>query len=173
MKKTLIIAFAMLTALRMQAAEQFVVFQPQADVISLNGDSISVDSREHSCVKRAVENLRQDFIRVLGENHGDGTGIIIGTVGVNKQIDQWVKKGELRNLKGKTEKYIIKTIGGQLVIAGSDKRGTVFGIYELAKQMGSENYSTIWRGKYSNSFWLSRSSLMLRLGSILRQIDRC
>ena len=57
-------------------------------------------------------------------------------LGVNKQIDQWVKKGELRDLKGKTEKYIIKTIGDQLVIAGSDKRGTVYGIYELTKQMG-------------------------------------
>ena len=68
MKKTLIIAFVMLTALRMLAAEQFVVFQPQADVISLNGDCISVDSREHSCVKRAVENLRQDFIRVLDQS---------------------------------------------------------------------------------------------------------
>ena len=62
--------------------------------------------------------------------------IIVGTVGVNKQIDQWVKKGELRDLKGKTEKYIIKTIGDQIVIAGSDKRGTVFGIYELSRQMG-------------------------------------
>ena len=47
-----------------------------------------------------------------------------------------MKKGELRDLKGKTEKYIIKTIGDQLVIAGSDKRGTVFGIYELSKQIG-------------------------------------
>lgn len=62
--------------------------------------------------------------------------ILIGTVGVNKQIDAWVKQGALRDLKGKTEKYIIKTIGNQLVIAGSDKRGTVYGIYELSRQIG-------------------------------------
>ena len=55
---------------------------------------------------------------------------------MNPQIDQWVKQGELRDLKGKTEKYIIKTIGNQLVIAGSDKRGTVYGIYELSRQIG-------------------------------------
>ena len=47
-----------------------------------------------------------------------------------------MKRGELKNLKGKTEKYIIKTIGQQIVIAGSDKRGTVYGIYELSQQMG-------------------------------------
>ena len=62
--------------------------------------------------------------------------VLIGTVGVNKQIDQWIKQGELQDLKGRTEKYIIKTIGNQLVIAGSDKRGTVYGIYELSKQLG-------------------------------------
>ena len=126
-------------ALGVNAADQFVVFQPQADVISLQDASISFDAREHSCVQRAVANLQQDFERVTGKTVSSGESgqtILIGTVGCNKQIDQWVKKGELRELKGKTEKYIIKTIGDQLVIAGSDKRGTVFGIYELSKQMG-------------------------------------
>ena len=47
-----------------------------------------------------------------------------------------MKQGLLKDLKGKTEKYIIKTIGKQLVIAGSDKRGTVYGIYELSRQIG-------------------------------------
>ncbi len=62
--------------------------------------------------------------------------ILIGTIGCSQQIDQWVKSGELKELKGKHEKYIIQTIDDQLVIAGSDKRGTVFGIYELSQQMG-------------------------------------
>ena len=62
--------------------------------------------------------------------------ILIGTVGYNKQIDQWVKQKVLKDLKGKREKYIITTIDGQLVIAGSDRRGTVYGIYELSQQMG-------------------------------------
>ena len=123
----------------MGAAEQFVVFQSSADVISLNSAGVSFDSREHSCVQLAIANLKQDFERVTGKPGLSGESdhkILIGTVGVNKQIDLWVKKGVLRDLKGKTEKYIIKTIDGQLVIAGSDKRGTVFGIYELSKQMG-------------------------------------
>ena len=125
-------------AIAVCAADKFVVFQPSANAISLNNAGIVFDTREHSCVQLAIANLKQDFERVTGKKglNGDATTIIIGTVGTNKQIDQWVKKGILRDLKGKTEKYIIKTIDGQLVIAGSDKRGTVFGIYELSKQMG-------------------------------------
>ena len=138
MKKSLFFALTMLFALSVRASEQFVVFQPSADVLSLKDASISFDAKEHTCVQRAVASLQQDFQRVLTNNQHPtpNTQILIGTVGVNKQIDQWVKKGVLSNLKGKTEKYIIKTIDDQLVIAGSDKRGTVYGIYELSQQMG-------------------------------------
>ena len=137
MKKTWILFLMLLLAHGVNAAEQFVVFQTAADVLPLQDVGISFDTKEHSCVQRAVANLKLDFERVTGRMPSDGrAGILVGTVGVNKQIDQWVKKGELRDLKGKTEKYIIKTIGDQLVIAGSDKRGTVFGIYELSKQIG-------------------------------------
>ena len=89
-------------------------------------------------MQRAAASLQADFERVTGvrPSASDEPTILIGTVGVNKQIDQWVKQGVLRDLKGKSEKYILKTIGNQLVIAGSDKRGTVFGIYELSQQIG-------------------------------------
>ena len=142
MKRPLILTLSLLMALTISATEQFVVFKASDDVLSLQGASISFDAKEHSCVQRAVANLQQDFERVTGNSGLSGSSelsgkvILIGTVGVNKQIDQWVKKGELRDLKGKTEKYIIKTIGDQLVIAGSDKRGTVYGIYELSQQIG-------------------------------------
>jgi hypothetical protein len=138
MKKITILLLTLVLSVAVNAADQFVVFQSSADVLSLNDACISFDAKEHTCVQRAVANLQQDFQRVTGKSGLSGVSgnILVGTVGVNKQIDQWVKKGELRDLKGKTEKYIIKTIGDQLVIAGSDKRGTVFGIYELSKQMG-------------------------------------
>ena len=87
----------------------------------------------------AAANLQNDFLQVTGQKPAldeRTPTILIGTVGINKQVDAWVKQGVLPNLKGKTEKYIIKTIGNQLVIAGSDKRGTVYGIYELSRQIG-------------------------------------
>ena len=106
--------------------------------MSLQGVTIGFSAQEHACVQRAAASLQADFERVTGVRPAtsDEPTILIGTVGVNKQIDQWVKQGVLRDLKGKTEKYILKTIGNQLVIAGSDKRGTVFGIYELSQQIG-------------------------------------
>jgi len=120
------------------AAEPFVVFQPSADTWQLKELSISFNEKEHSCVKLAAANLQKDFKTVTGNicELKDEPTIVIGTVGANTQIDNWVKQGILSNLKGKTEKYIIKTIGHQLVIAGSDKRGTVYGIYELSRQIG-------------------------------------
>ena len=125
-----------------QAADRFVVFQQEANARLLSDISIGYADAEHSCVRLAAANLVSDFGNVTGkrpsvlsENPQSST-IFIGTVGVNNQIDQWVKQGELRDLKGKTEKFIIKTIGCQLVIAGSDKRGTVYGIYELSRQIG-------------------------------------
>ena len=124
---------------KVKAAEQFVSFQPSSDVWQLKRFSVGVSQNEHSCVLLAASNLMSDIENVTGHpasQTAEGMEILIGTVGVNKQIDQWVKAGVLSNLKGKTEKYIIKTIGNQLVIAGSDKRGTVYGIYELSRQMG-------------------------------------
>ena len=138
----LLTLLSVLGVLGLKGATPFVLFSPQEGALLLNDASISVDACEHSCVKRAVVNLQADFQRVTGKTLDTATGslphtsIIIGTVGCNQQIDQWVKRGELKNLKGKTEKYIIKTIGQQIVIAGSDKRGTVYGIYELSQQMG-------------------------------------
>ena len=133
-QKTMLMAILLTTFLTgSRAAERFVVFQPEADAWKLSDITIGYSDAEHSCVRLAAANLVADFEKVTGNKLST---ILIGTAGVNPQIDQWVKQGELRDLKGKTEKYIIKTIGNQLVIAGSDKRGTVYGIYELSRQIG-------------------------------------
>ena len=146
-----ILYYLLFSSVASQAADQFVVFQPEGNALSLAQASVGYDAREHRCVQIAVDNLLLDFDRVMGYkpellptspspaptgSPRQNPTILIGTVGCNRQIDQWVKQGELPDLKGKSEKYIIKTIGQQLVIAGSDKRGTVFGIYELSQQLG-------------------------------------
>ena len=128
------------------AADRFVSFSPAANAWQLKDFTLGYVAGEHSCVQRAATSLATDFEKVTGTtssiisltpNPSPLTpNILIGTVGVNKQIDAWVKQGLLRDLKGKTEKYIITTIDGQFVIAGSDKRGTVYGIYELSRQIG-------------------------------------
>ena len=130
--------WCVLQSLNCLAAEQLIAFQPTTNSWPMKVLAISYQTNEHSCVKLAAQNLQTDLEKVTGqkiENNGTPT-ILIGTVGTNKKIDTWVKQGLLRNLKGKTEKYIIKSIDNQLVIAGSDKRGTVYGIYELSRQIG-------------------------------------
>ena len=71
--------------------------------------------------------------------------VIAGTLGHSKLIDQLVseKKIDLSILNGKWEQFIIQVVENPfpgiekaLVIAGSDKRGTIFGIFEISKQMG-------------------------------------
>ena len=138
LQKALLCTFCFFFAQTMTGTEQFIQFKPTNDTWKLGTITIGYADSEHSCVQLAAANLAKDFEQVTGIKSvtSSSPSIIIGTVGINPQIDLWVKQGELRDLKGKTEKYIIKTIGSQLVIAGSDKRGTVYGIYELSRQIG-------------------------------------
>ena len=116
---------------------QFVSFSPESDGVSLVNATIGYSQQEYEGVKMAIQNLQEDMKRVLGkaplqlEGSGEAS-ILIGTLGKNKDID----KLKLADLKGKREKFIIITIGQQIVIAGSDKRGTIYGIYELSRQLG-------------------------------------
>ena len=141
LQKLLMVAIVFLCSQTMMGAEPFITFQSAEDTWLLNPATIGLTDKEHSCVRLAAVNLASDFEQVTGTRPSQTTDlsqsrIIVGTIGANPQIDAWVKQGALRDLKGKTEKYIIKTIGDQLVIAGSDKRGTVYGIYELSRQIG-------------------------------------
>ena len=137
--KTLVFFLFWACTIDLMAAEKFVLFQASPETWQLKNFSVGLSENEHSCVQLAANNLLADIEKVTGQKGtivAEKMEVLIGTVGVNKQIDQWIKQGELQDLKGRTEKYIIKTIGNQLVIAGSDKRGTVYGIYELSKQLG-------------------------------------
>ena len=137
--KTLVSFLFLACTFDLMAAEKFVLFQASPETWQLKNFSVGLNENEHSCVQLAANNLLADIEKVTGQKGtivAEKMEILIGTVGVNKQIDQWIKQGELQDLRGRTEKYIIKTIGNQLVIAGSDKRGTVYGIYELSKQLG-------------------------------------
>ena len=138
----LLVLFAGCTGL--YSAESFVSFTPQTDALSLKGVPICYSGEDYEGVVIAIQNLREDMKRVLGEEPrllpqvGKGGSasstprILIGTLGKNPEID----KLNLADLKGKREKFVITTIGDQIVIAGSDRRGTIYGIYELSRQLG-------------------------------------
>lgn len=113
-------------------------------------NTILIDDSEEAGVKIAAQNLAKDFARVTGNQPSlNGTpthkrAIIIGTL-ESSYIKALVKAGKLNasELKGKNEKYLLTTIANPtndvdeaLVIAGSDKRGAIYGIYELSEQIG-------------------------------------
>ncbi|MDR0938015.1 MAG: glycosyl hydrolase 115 family protein [Mediterranea sp.] len=114
---------------------------------------ILIDANEDTGVKIAAGNLRDDFRKVSGNlpaltHSRSATGkraIIVGTLGHSPYIDALAGSGKLDGdgLRGKNEKYLMTTIGHPLpgidealVIAGSDRRGTIYGIYELSEQIG-------------------------------------
>jgi hypothetical protein len=107
---------------------------------------VLVDEADHKGVLRAVSDLKDDFRRVTGSAPAAAPyAVIIGTAGKSAAIDRLIKEGKIngKEIAGKVEKYIIQTIDNPapgidkgLVIAGSDKRGTIYGVYELSRQMG-------------------------------------
>ncbi len=115
--------------------------------------AIYVDAADWPGVIRAARDLQSDIERVTGckpalstERGGvAGNVIIIGTVGKSAILKDLVgaKKIDVRRIEGQWESFFLQTasnplpqVGKALVIAGSDKRGTIYGIYDLSEQIG-------------------------------------
>ncbi len=112
--------------------------------------AILADEADNVAVQIALKALQKDFKAVCGSEAPvlyepkSGRMIIVGTIGT-KYISQILSSGKIDRgeLQGKNEKYImtvvknpVEGVDEALVIAGSDRRGTVYGIYELSEQMG-------------------------------------
>ena len=151
-KRTFLAGAALLSTISMSAADRFVNFK-QGDLL-LNANNrveIYMDTNDCKGVSYAAHALLKDIKSVSGATatltsdagflkKADTArpAILVGTIGHSAAIDQLVKQKRINGnlLKGKREKFIITLIDGQLVIAGSDRRGTIYGIYELSQQMG-------------------------------------
>ena len=151
-KKIFFVSMALLSSLGMSAADQFVSFQ-KGDLL-INRDNkveIYMDANDCKGVSYAANALVKDIMKVSGSQavltsdaglkDKDAAGkptILVGTIGHSTAIDQLIRQKRINGnlLKGKREKFIITVVDGQLVIAGSDRRGTIYGIYELSQQMG-------------------------------------
>ena len=112
-----------------------------------------VDANDYPGVLRAVADLQADIHKVTGctppivherENRGPSV-ILIGTLGKSAVIEALIRAGKIDTtaIAGKWESFVIQTVpdpfpgtSSALVIAGSDKRGTIYGIYDLSEQIG-------------------------------------
>lgn len=146
---------------RAVAHERLVTFDEEIGAYNLASTSASptlyVDASDWDGVNRATHDLAADFGRVTGRNgtvvvtngslnsKAGGSTIIIGTIGKSRLINQLVADGHLNvsQTEGQWEAYqsrvVEKPFNGvsqALVIAGSDKRGTIYGIYDISEQIG-------------------------------------
>ncbi len=143
LKKKLLLGMALTAPLTVSAAERFVSFQ-QGDMLINAHKHVEIYMDKNDCkgVNYAVQALAKDIQSVSGSTTSTTSStkasILVGTIGHSAAIDQLIKQKRINGnlLKGKHEKFIITIIDGQLVIAGSDRRGTIYGIYELSQQMG-------------------------------------
>lgn len=140
-----------------KATEPFISFAKTENSMVLkernSGLMLFSDSDSDKGILRAVANLQSDFQKVTGvqphlvsQNPGvNRMIIIIGEAVKSKTIDNLIRQKKLdgKALTGKREKYIIQNVSNPfpgvseaIVIAGSDKRGTIYGIYEMSKQIG-------------------------------------
>jgi Glycosyl hydrolase family 115 len=115
--------------------------------------SLYVDPSDHVGVVRAAGDLESDITRVTDMHPAiardpSGLGprpIIIGTIGKSALIDRLIRTGKIKAapIAGKWESFLIQVVpkplpgvASALIIAGSDKRGTIYGIYDLSEQIG-------------------------------------
>src|SRR5688572_19251193 len=115
---------------------------------------IFVDAGDWPGAIRAVSDLQADIQRVttlappiLRDANGRRPEllVIVGTIGKSPLIDQLIREGriDVSGIPGKWESFFLQTlenpmpgVTNALVIAGSDKRGTIYGIYDLSEQIG-------------------------------------
>src|SRR5258708_9017573 len=112
-----------------------------------------VSGRDFPGVVRAASDLVVDVERVTGHRPrigGDSIGtardiVLIGTLGKAPLIDQLVRERKLdaRGIDGHWETWATQVVDRPfprvdraLVIAGSDKRGTIYGVYDLSARIG-------------------------------------
>ncbi len=129
----------MFFAISVQAAGRFCIAKDHKAM------PIIVDGEDWKGVIRAAHDLGDDVRKVSGiasevvlGQQKESDCIIVGTIGKSKLIDSFIKKHKIdvRQVRGQWESYIIDVVDGSLVIAGSDKRGTIYGIYEISQRIG-------------------------------------
>jgi glycosyl hydrolase family 115 (putative glucuronidase)/glycosyl hydrolase family 115 len=116
--------------------------------------SVMVDAGADSAVRRVAASFAGDLQRVSGVRprliHGAGEDVrgpmvIIGVLGQSAMIDQLVADGRLDadDLRGEWEAFRqavvddpLPGVPRALVIVGADRRGAVFGTYDISERIG-------------------------------------
>jgi hypothetical protein len=137
------------------AEKPLVTFGPAASAFPLVNEGVSavfyLEPNAQEGIKRTINDLKKDISLVTGIIPGStdvmrGKHLVItGTIGESAAIDNLVSSGKLdvKAIRGTWENHLIQIIKNPfpgvedaLVIAGSDKRGTIYGLYTLSDKIG-------------------------------------
>jgi hypothetical protein len=115
--------------------------------------TILYDASDEKLIEIASTLLADDIEKVTGRKPKTTTSkesldtnlIVIGSIGQSEFIDGLIvsKKIDVSPIKGQWERFLMQTVKNPfpgvsqaLVIAGSDKRGSAFGVFSLSKEIG-------------------------------------
>ena len=124
-----------------------------ATTFPLSDAVIYVDDADYALVKKSAELLQNDIEMVTGKKPAlvnkipaatSGSIIIIGSVEKSSPIKNLIAEKKIPNtIKNKWEAYRVGSITNPfkgfknaLIIAGSDRRGTAYGVFEVSKRIG-------------------------------------
>lgn len=143
---------AFVAAVPLKSNSQIAFQQSGKADFCLNNTTIIADESDYPDVRRVAGIFADDVNRVTGQRPMVTTAVsampqavIVGTIGKSPIIDKLVKskKIDVKGVANQWEATLIqvvdnptKEIGRALVIAGADKRGTIYGMFHLSRLMG-------------------------------------
>ena len=111
----------------------------------LSGAQIVFDPADAAVVRKAAALLSSDISEVTGRSVPleSDSRVVIGTIGQSSVIDALVAEGRLdvSAIEGGWERYVIEAVDDNtLAVAGSDRRGTAYGVFHLSEAIGVNPY---------------------------------
>jgi hypothetical protein len=118
-------SFSLFTSISVAAV---YIDEGDAKVVSIAANAFAND----------VQLISDKRMQVLHEMPAKGFVVVAGTIGQSKLIDELIKSKQLdvKGINNKWERFIIQQTGNKLVIAGSNPRGTAYGLFHLSRTIG-------------------------------------
>lgn len=118
--------------------------------VAAAGEAITValDGRESPALRRAAGDLVSDLRKVCGARarvgeDAAGARIVVGTLGGSRLVTAALDRGEvdvsaLLDADGtpRREAFVLQATSERLYVIGADRRGAIYGVYELCEAMG-------------------------------------
>jgi hypothetical protein len=124
---------------------QFVSENKVPNSFSLSNAVIYVDKNDFALVKKSAELLQQDIemvsgkkLQLVNELSAASTAILIGSIQRSSGLAQLIKQKKINtnSINNKWEGYLLQSLPNTLLIAGNDRRGVAYGVFEVSKQIG-------------------------------------